>query len=104
MSNLSERLGKLRNDTGLSQTKAAKQLGIPLGTLASYEIGRREPNTEMLGRLADFYGVTVDYLLGRDDTYTPPLTPGQQLLFRASVNASEEEIEQAIKILEALRK
>ena len=104
MSILSDRLCLLRNKAQLSQTKASKQMGIPLGTLASYEIGRREPNTEMLGRLADFYGTTIDYLLGRDDQYTPPLTHGQQLLFQASVNASEEEIEQAIKILEALRK
>lgn len=104
MSGLSERLRMLRNRYGLSQAKAAERIGIPLGTLAHYEIGRREPGMETLGKLADFYNVSVDYLLGRTDDYTPPLTPGQSLLFQASVNASEEEIEQAIKILEALRR
>ncbi len=47
-----------------TQNDVAKKLDIPLRTLGSYEQGTREPNHEMLIKLARFYGVTTDYLLG----------------------------------------
>lgn len=36
--------------------------------LMVYELGKRQPNPETLVKLADFYGVSIDYILGRDDT------------------------------------
>lgn len=63
---LSDTLKQLREQRGLSQAKLAEQLQIPKGTYVTYEYGTREPNIEMINKLADFYGVTTDYLLGRE--------------------------------------
>lgn len=58
-----ERLKKARKDTGFTQAEVSKELEIPQSTLANYETGNREPNLETLGILADFYGVSADWLL-----------------------------------------
>ena len=49
----------------LSQKDVADALGIGRAAYSHYESGRREPNIEMLLKLADFFHVTVDDLLGR---------------------------------------
>lgn len=56
----------LRKKRNLSQGQAAEALGISMRAYQNYEYGQREPNIEMINKLADFYGVTTDYLLGRD--------------------------------------
>lgn len=58
------KLRKARENAGFTQREAAQEIGIPNGTLANYEIGRTEPKIETLGILADFYCVSVDWLLG----------------------------------------
>lgn len=60
-----ERLKELRNKQHLSQVKMAEKLGIPRTTYTHYESGRSEMDYSMLCKLADFFGVTVDELLGR---------------------------------------
>ncbi|WP_338230681.1 helix-turn-helix transcriptional regulator [Lactiplantibacillus paraxiangfangensis] len=66
MSELSNRLTSLRDRKGWTKTYVAKKLGISnLGTYANYEYGIREPDLDTLKRIADIYGITVDYLLGR---------------------------------------
>lgn len=59
-----QKLKKAREDTGFTQREVAKQLNLKQATLASYEIGRTQPDVETLGKLADFYGVSVDWLFG----------------------------------------
>lgn len=49
--------------------EAAKQLNMPYTTYVNYEKGHREPTSEVLIQIADFFGTTVDYLVGRN---TPP--------------------------------
>lgn len=66
-----ERLARLRTNKGLSQYKLAELLGFSRGQIANYEHGTREPDHETLRRLADFFGVTTDYLLGRTDDPAP---------------------------------
>ena len=58
------KLKKARESTGFSQREVATELKIPHGTLANYEVGRTQPDIETLGILADFYGVSVDWLIG----------------------------------------
>jgi repressor LexA len=65
---LGERLKKAREKRRFSQLEVAKKLGISNGTLSGYERNYRDPDTEMLQKLADFYEVTTDYLLGRDNS------------------------------------
>lgn len=47
-------------------SKTADAIGIPKGTYASYEYGKREPNIEMISKISNHFGVTTDYLLGRE--------------------------------------
>ena len=61
---LSERLKALREQAGLSQNAFARTFGVAQSTVAGWESGAREPNIATIRHLADFFGVTVDYLLG----------------------------------------
>ena len=58
-------LSELRKEQGLSQKEAAAQLGISQALLSHYEKGIRECGQSFLLRVADFYDVSTDYLLGR---------------------------------------
>lgn len=58
-------LTELRKEKGLSQKEAAAKLGISQALLSHYEKGIRECGQSFLIKVADFYGVTCDYLLGR---------------------------------------
>lgn len=59
-----ENLKKIRKAMNMTQTEAANALNISPNTYRNYEQGTREPNNETLIKLAKFYGVTTDYLLG----------------------------------------
>lgn len=64
--------------------EAARQLDIPYTTYVNYEKGTREPNSEMLKTLADFFEVTIDYLVCRDNVNTQCdtlSTPDEDLKF-----------------------
>jgi len=62
-----ERLKGLRLELNLTQTQLAAPLGTTKGAIANYENGNRLPNFEMLIAIADYFNVSVDYLLGRSD-------------------------------------
>lgn len=64
---LGKRLKALREKKGISQKFVATKIGVNNSTLSGYESGYREPDGETLLRLADFYEVTTDYLLGRSN-------------------------------------
>lgn len=66
-SRFSQRLSQLRVLSGMYLKEIASYLHVSVGTMSNYENGIHQPNLETLCRLADFYGVTTDYLLGRDD-------------------------------------
>lgn len=57
---------ELRKSRGISQKEAAEKLGISQALLSHYEKGIRECGQSFLVRIADFYDVSVDYLLGRE--------------------------------------
>jgi len=59
-------LKQLRIRRGLSMKEVAAQMDMPYTTYVNYEKGAREPGSETLIRFADFYGVTIDYLIGRE--------------------------------------
>lgn len=59
-----EKLKQAWTEAGYTQQQVADILHIGRSTLANYEMGRIEPNLETLARLADFYCVSVDWLLG----------------------------------------
>lgn len=62
-----QNLAKLRKEKKLSQYKLAELMNFSRGQIANYEQGSREPDFETLERFADFFDVSIDYLLGRVD-------------------------------------
>ena len=71
------RLKELREKAGYSQYSFADKFGVAQSTVGSWESGKREPNFETMQRLADFFGVSVDYLLGRDSIPDGPPAPSR---------------------------
>lgn len=64
---MGERLRLLRKSKGLTQIALQMKIGVEQALLSKYESGERVPPTETLVKLADFYEVSVDYLLCRTD-------------------------------------
>lgn len=67
MTKLSERLHLLRKEQDLTQLLAAEGMDIPFSTYRRYEKNEREPTASVLVQMADFYNVSLDYLVGRTD-------------------------------------
>jgi repressor LexA len=61
------RIKYLRAEKGISQNELAKALGLTQQAISAYENGLREPDLETLQKIADFFDVSLDYLLGRTD-------------------------------------
>lgn len=64
---MSAPLKELRKEKGLFQIAVQMQTGIEQALISKYENGERVPPTETLMQLADFYGVSMDYIMGRTD-------------------------------------
>ena len=62
-----ERLRNLREDRDLTQKQIAEMLGMSQTGYSKYETGENDIPTQILLKLADFYGTTTDYILGRSD-------------------------------------
>lgn len=69
---LGDRLREIRESKGLTQVFVSKKLGIGNTTLSSYENNERKPDPDTLRKLADFYNVSADWLLGRTDIQEIP--------------------------------
>lgn len=61
------RMQQLRKEKQISMKEAARLLNIPYTTYVGYEKGDREPNSEMLIKIASFFSVSVDYLISKSD-------------------------------------
>ena len=64
---MNNNLKKLRKENGLTQLSLQTKIGIEQALLSKYETGDRIPPTETLIILADFYNVSIDYILCRTD-------------------------------------
>ncbi|MGN0584302.1 MAG: helix-turn-helix domain-containing protein, partial [Ruminococcus sp.] len=65
-----DRLKKVRESRGISVKQAAAALRLPYTTYNNYEKNTREPSGGLLCKLAKFYGVSTDYLLGMEEQST----------------------------------
>ncbi|WP_126430076.1 helix-turn-helix domain-containing protein [Brevibacillus marinus] len=66
---IGQRIRLLRKMRNMTQADLAEALNLAKTTISSYENDINEPNHEMLIKLADFFHVSVDYLIGRTDTH-----------------------------------
>lgn len=65
ISSFSERLKELRAEKGIRSEDAAEVFGVSRATLSAYEMGKSVPDLNVLNKMADFYGVSTDYICGR---------------------------------------
>lgn len=110
----SEKLKELRRRDGITQLEAARRIGVSLGAVGNWESGKRTPDADMLVHIADLFGVSVDYLLGRaDDAGTTPTEvercidqlkkrPELVALVSLTKNASTEDVNRVIRVVEAM--
>lgn len=62
---LNEKLKEIRNIKQITQRELAKMLKVSPSTIAMYETGQRAPDPEMLKRIAEYFNVSLDWLMGR---------------------------------------
>ena len=99
---VAKRLKAIREGLGLSQKKVAQETGLNVVTLSGYEVGRAEPNMAALVKLADFYGVSLDYIAGRTNNASVSL--GEQTQTDEEAAEGKKEIEELRARLDALEK
>ncbi|NLK71696.1 MAG: helix-turn-helix domain-containing protein [Clostridiales bacterium] len=58
----------IRKEKGYSQQKLAEKLGVSRSTISMWEIGSSQPDNEMIIKIAEVFGVTTDYILGKEKT------------------------------------
>lgn len=63
MWNIGEAIKELREGKELTQKQLGEVFGISARTISNYELGTREPSLQLVAKLAEFFGVTSDYLL-----------------------------------------
>lgn len=108
-------LRQLRTDSGMSQEELAKRLGLAKSTISMYESGSREPSLEILEAIADTFNVDMNTLT--DSKKSSELSDELQeyleelknrsemrMLFSLAKGATKEDVIQAVRIIEALRK
>lgn len=76
-----ERLSELRKDRGVTQQQLAEAVSVSSNTISAYERGINEPDDKMKIRLARFFNVSIDYLLGLTDEPVPLNTASYLLFF-----------------------
>lgn len=84
------RIRDLREDRDLRQIDVAKATGIDQKTLSNYETGKTNPDSESIIKLADFFDVSCDYLLGRKNG--PSEIEESILLIRKTIDKIEKEL------------
>ena len=95
-----ERLRQLRAKK--TQEEIAKYLGVARGTIARYENGQREPDQYTLQKLADFFDVSVDYLIGRSDIPAASLREHSKNVYDAPPSTKSNQYENFVIQAEAL--
>ena len=94
------RIKKLREEKDLKQEQLAKILSISPSAIGMYERDEREPNDELTLKIADFFNVSTDYLLGKSDIRNPEETIEKEF---KSIYAKEIEGLTEEEIIDALR-
>ncbi len=92
----SARLKSIRSAKGITQKDLAVLLGVGQTTVANYERGIRLPDSDKLSKIASLFGVTIDYLLGRDEIITH--NTGDDSV-RSGISSQEDSLRLLMKLL-----
>lgn len=110
--NFAERLTMLRKTKGIPLKEVAGHVRVAVSTMSNYETGVHQPDFDTLCKLADYYGVSTDYLLGRSSCVEVGSVGGQQCLFRKrrerlffeTGNLSENNLHTMEKVMHVMKK
>ena len=119
-----EIINKLLKDKGISAAKMMNELGFSSGLYSQWKSGKQKPSREKLEKIANYFNVSVDYLLGttptvqafdendnvvviddetRDIIDSLRTNPEMKILFSVTKKATKDDIIKAVKIIEALK-
>jgi len=93
---LGKRLTQLRKKRNLTQGELANVLKVSRGAVSMWEIDQRTPDPLILQRIADYFGVSVDYLLGRSTPNQPRSL--QEKVFDPTYEPTEVDLEDFLKV------
>lgn len=96
-----KKLKELRLEKKINQSELGEKIGISPSTVGMYERDQRFPDKDILGKIADYFEVSVDYLLGRTDERNlnkekPKLDPSIKTIAAHRVNPYEDISEEGI--------
>jgi transcriptional regulator with XRE-family HTH domain len=98
-----EKLKKLREASGKTQPELAKEIGVANSSISFWENEVNEPKAEFIYRLAKFFGVTSDYLLGLEDDFGNRINEGnparQKQMSEAKLSDTDQKILKELKDL-----
>ncbi|MEN6462669.1 MAG: helix-turn-helix transcriptional regulator [Syntrophomonas sp.] len=89
---LGQNLKKLREVRKIAQKNLAETLGVGISTVAGWERDYRTPDLDMLVKLADFYNVSVDSLLGRQDFDAKVDFDSDRMKYKSDIEKLEDEV------------
>lgn len=114
---------RLMKEKGITAYRVSKDTGISQATLSDWKKGRCIPKADKLQKIADYFGVTIEYLIGKEEikksssedkaklvNNDPELTeylealknrPEMRMMFSLAKSATKEDVEKAVKIIEA---
>ena len=98
------KIKELRQKLNLSQIEISQKLKIPQQTYCNYEIGRSEPNINTLIKMADFFNVSIDELVGRetDMLNLKFLDDDQSLIIKAVLRMNKEQLTYTKKFVQSM--
>lgn len=100
---IGDRIRALREERGIRQTDLAEAIGVALTTISGYELGTRTPRIDVLTKIAEYFGVTPNYLLGEDENLSQleaEFPEGIRVLRRANNEMTEEQKKQLVKYID----
>ena len=110
-----DNFSSLCEKNGISKSKVIEEIGLSTGNLPKWRKGGI-PKAEILTKIADYFNISIDELLGNEKTLTDEdkemqeyldflkYRPEGKMLFSVAKGCTKEEIEQTVKIIDALRK
>lgn len=117
MYNLYETISSLCAEKGIKPGRMCNELGISRGAITDLKAGRKQSlSAETLSKIATYFGVSVDYLLGNEQKEKPLVNgdeelteyleilktrPEMRMLFSLTKNATKEDVEKAVRVVEA---
>lgn len=90
---------ELRTKKGVSQTVVAKAIGCSTNVYSRYERGEREPSIDLILKLAEYFDVTVDFMLGKEDTDLTNFTRYEIDMIKAARGADDRAKKDALDTL-----